>query len=211
MQDGGLSATRLEETKSPTVGGPRLVRRGPGLCVALPTYEGGWVHGKPWGALDRMGLWPRHLVGVRARLREQFNGSKQQKLPTIDKLPTSIRLVSEQPDHQQQLQPQRGVPAFFAFLVDVPAARGRQSAPAAGRSGATIGAIGGGSSGAGASAAAPPLRPVPDVVRRSVQWTGQVVNTTAAPPASAEVSSSQIWVCLDCEPRCSLNCASRPC
>ena len=172
---GRNSATRLEETKSPTVGGPRLVSRSNGLCVALPTYEGDWVHGKPWGALDRMGLWPRHLVGVRARLREQFNGSKQQKLPTIDKLPT-MRLASEQPDHQQQLQPQRGVPAFFAFLVDVPAARGRQSAPAAGRSGATIGAIGGGSSGAGASAAAPPLRAVPDVVRRSARWSDKVVN-----------------------------------
>ena len=30
-----------------------------------------------------------------------------------------MRLASEQPDHQQQLQPQRGVPASFAFLVDV--------------------------------------------------------------------------------------------
>ena len=167
--------------------------------------------GKPWGALCQLGCWPQHLVGVRAKLREQFNGSKQQKLPTIDKLPT-MQLTSEQPGHWQQLQPQYGVPAFFAFLAaDVPTAGGRQRVLAAGRSGVTIGAIGGGSSGAGASAAAPPLRPVPDVVRRSVRWTGQVVNTTAAPPASAEVSSSQIWVCLDCEPRCSLNCASRPC
>ena len=99
MQDGGLSATRLEETKSPTVGGPRLVRRGPGLCVALPTYEGGWVHGKQWSELCRLDCWPRHLVGVRAKLRKQFEGSKQQKLPTISKLPT-VRLVQHQPDHQ---------------------------------------------------------------------------------------------------------------
>jgi hypothetical protein len=78
-----------------------------------------------------------------------------------------MQLTSEQPGHWQQLQPQYGVPAFFVFLAaDVPAAGGRQRVLAAGRSGVTIGAIGGGSSGAGASAAAPPLRPMPDVVRR---------------------------------------------
>ena len=190
MQDGGLSATRLGETNTPTVGGPRLVRSGNGLCVALPKYEGGWVHGKPLSALCRLGCWPRHLVGVRARLREQFNGSKQQKLPTIDKLPT-MRLVSKQPDHQQQLQPQRGVLAFFTFLADVPAASGRQRAPAAGRSGATIGAIGGWSSGAGASVAAQPSCPVPDMVRQKVRWSDpQVVLSTTPPPArlSAKVS-----------------------
>ena len=78
MQDGGLSATRLGETNTPTVGGPRLVRSGNGFCVALPTYEGGWVHGKPWSALCQLGCWPQHLVGVRAKLREHFNGNKQQ-------------------------------------------------------------------------------------------------------------------------------------
>jgi hypothetical protein len=189
MQDGGLSATRLEETKSPTVGGPRLVRRGPGLCVALPTYEGGWVH-RAWQAVERalsaglLATAPHRRPT--AKLREQFEGSKQQKLPTIDKLPT-MQLTSEQPGHRQQLQPQYGVPGFFAFLAgDVPAAGGRQGVLAAGRSGATIGAIGGGSSGAGASAAAQPSCPVPDVVRRQVRWSDpQVVLST---PVSAKVS-----------------------
>ena len=99
--------------------------------------------------------------------------------------------ASEQPDHQQQLQPQRGVLAFFTFLADVPAASGRQRAPAAGRSGATIGAIGGWSSGAGASVAAQPSCPVPDMVRQKVRWSDpQVVLSTTPPPArlSAKVS-----------------------
>ena len=78
---------------------------------------------------------------------------------------------------------------MFAFLAEVPAAGGRLGAPAAGRNGATSGAIGGGPNGTGASAAAQPSCLPPDAVRRSVRWSDQMVLPTAPPaPASVKVS-----------------------